>query len=178
MAEDPKDPKDPGNTGNPNGTPPGNPDPNVVALQQKLSQKDIELKEAQSKLDDALKNAKSNNAESNQEVVALTQTVKELTEKLTAVTTEMELKKISEKYPDILPELLLGKSEAERDLLVKKQQELNQARIGKMPSLHTPEYHDVVEVDKAIEDLKKDTSLTTEQKMQKLRELKNIRNEF
>lgn len=175
MAEDPKGPTGP-DGGNPSGNQNGNPDPNVVALQQKLSEKDVLLKKAEAELAEARKGGAKD--EGSEEVKKLTAQVEALTGQIGKLTGAAERERLKGLYPDIVPELLLGKTQEEIDRLVTEQRKVMTERFGDLPSVHVPQYKDVTEVDAAMEALKADTSLSTEQKMQKLRELKLKRAEF
>lgn len=176
MATDPKDPQDP-NNGNPPGNQHGTPDPNVKALQQKLTEKDVELKKALNEIE-TLKKGSGDGEKNNAEIQRLNETVTTLTKQIGEMSTEREKEKLKAKYPDILPELLTGKTEAEQERIVKAQRDLSASRNEGAPSAHAPQYKDASEVDKAMDAVKADRSLTTEEKMAKMRELKLRRQEF
>lgn len=175
MAEEPKGPTGP-KDGNPGGNPSGNPDANIKALQQKLSEKDVELKKAQADLEAAKKS--SDNGGKLEEIQKLNETVATLSKQIGEIGAEREREKLATKYPDILPELLVGKTEADQERIVKAQRDLIASRNEGAPSAHAPQYKDASEIDKAMEAVKADRSITTEEKMAKLRELKLRRSEF
>lgn len=176
MGQDPKDPKDPEH-GTPPGTPPGNPDPNVRALQQKLTEKDKEMKSLQTKIEELEKKG-SGDHESQRQIAELTATVKTLTEEIGKVTTDRKREELRQKYPDILPELLIGKSDEEVESLVKRQRETMESRYERRPSAHEPQFKDRQEVDTEIERVKGDRTIDTDAKLLKVRELERRKQEL
>lgn len=177
MGQDPQDPQDPAKPGNPGGNPGGNPDPNVIALQQKLTEKDRELKAAQAKLEE-LEKPKPGSDQNANAVAELQKTISELTGTIGTMTSEREKERLAKAYPDIVPDLLLGKSQEEIERLVKAQRETIDRNYQRLPSAHAPVFADRGEVEKEIEAVKVNKALSTDEKLQKIRELKTLRDEF
>lgn len=178
MGQDPKGPQDPPKDGNPSGNPAGNPDPNVVALQQKLTERDKELKAALARVEELDKSRNAGSDETRKELEAMRKTIEKLTGTISSMETDKERERLKDAYPDIVPELLIGKSKDEIEKLVKAQRDTIAKNYQRLPSAHEPVFADRSEVEKAIESVKGDKSLSTDQKLQKIRELKEARDEF
>lgn len=174
---DPKDPKDPANSGNPDGNQKGTPDPNVVALQQKLSEKDVELKTMQAKMAE-LEKSKQGDEGTNKVLSEMSETVKTLTATISKMESDKQREVLKVAYPDIHPDLLLGKTTEEVERLVKEQRETISKNYTLLPSAHAPKYSSRAEIEKEIEALKSDPNLTTEQRLMKARDLKIAIEEF
>lgn len=143
---------------------------NVKALQQKLTINDEATKKLQGELEE-LKKAKETPGK-NEEIENLTKKIEEMTEQIGNLNTEKAKERLQAKYPDIVPELLLGRNEEEIELIVKKQREMTEKNYDRKPSVHEPKYTERSDFDKAVQDVKEDRSLDTDQKLQKVRELK------
>jgi len=174
MGKDPKDPEDP-EKGNPPGNPTGNPDPNVQALQKKLTEKDRLLKETQERLEKLEQEKGKKTEEEKSEIQKLTDTVATLTGQITTINTESEKAKLAEKFPDILPDFLIGRSTEEQELIVEKQRKKIMENYDEKPSAHAPTFSNRGEVDEEMKKIVEDPSLKTEVKMVRIRELKKIK---
>jgi len=147
---------------------------NIKALQQKLSEKDQATKSALEKIAELEKKGTGDN-EAVKQIQALTDTVKSLTDQVGNINTEKQKEDLAKAYPDILPDLLLGKSAEEREIIVTKQRELITKSYDEKPSAHAPIYKDTNAIDEAISRIKEDKSLDTESKFVKIGELKQER---
>lgn len=174
MVPDPNAP-DGSDNGQPDGKQNGNPDPNVQALQKKLTQKDRLLKDTQEKLDKFVEEKGKKTEEEKSEIQKLTDTVKALTSQIESINVESEKAKLAEKFPDILPEFLIGRSTEEQELIVEKQRKKIMENYDEKPSAHAPAFTSRGEVEKEMKKIVENTSLKTEDKMVKIRELKQIR---
>lgn len=150
---------------------------NVKALQQKLSEKDLEVKKILTEIEE-LKQKGSQDSEADKKIEALSGTVKELTGQIGQLNTEKQKEDLAKKYPDMLPDLLLGKSPEEAEIIVNKQRAITMKSYDEKPSAHAPIYKDRNEVEEAIERVKKDPKMSTTDKMTKVRELKERINEI
>lgn len=173
---DPKDPKDPAH-GNPPGNPPGNPDPNIAALQRKLSEKDVELKAAQDKLA-TLERSGTQDDETKRLLGEMSETVKTLTGTISKMESDKERERLRSAYPDIVPELLLGKTQEDIERLVTAQRETIEKNYVRQPSAHAPTYNSREEVDAEIKKIEEDKTTPMPTKFARLRELKIKRDEF
>ena len=174
---DPKDPKDPENPGNPGGNPPGNPDPNIVALQQKLSERTLELKKAQEALAEASK-AKGNTDETSAAITLMGETIKKLSDTITKMEDEKHREELRAKYPDIVPELLIGRNNEDIERLVEAQRKNIEKEYVRQPSAHAPKFATKAEVEQEITRLEGDKTIPVIEKFAKLRALKEERDEF
>lgn len=150
---------------------------NIKALQQKLTEKDLETKKILAEIEE-LKKKGSENSEAEKKIEILTKSVETLTAQIGNLNTDKRKEELSKKYPDILPDLLLGKSDEEVEIIVNKQREITMKNYDEKPSDHEPIYADRDAVDKELARVKEDNTLTTEAKLQKVRELKLRREEF
>lgn len=143
---------------------------NIKALQQKLTERDLEVKNALAELEKA-----KGSHQDDDKVKALEEQIKTLTDSLGELSKETKLAKIAEKYPDIAPELLLGKSDEEMEIIANKQKAIVEKNYVTRASSHAPVYSDVNEIDKEMERVKADKTISTETKFQKLGELKEAK---
>lgn len=171
MAKDPKAPPD-SDEDNPDGKQKGNPDPNVQALQQKLTEKDRLLKVALEQIEEIKKSKDKDTEATKSEVEKLTDTVKTLTDGIEKINSENRKKELAAKFPDILPDFLLGKTDEEAEIIAAKQREITKQNYDEKPSAHGPMFTSMADADKAIEAVKMNPSLKVEQKIQKIREIK------
>lgn len=174
---DPKDTPDPSKNGNPPANPPGNPDPNIVALQKKLSEKDVELKAAQEKIAAAEKAGQATD-ETTRALTAMSEEVKKLGGTIAQMESDKERERLRGAYPDIVPELLLGKTHEEIERLVVAQRETIEKNYVRQPSAHAPQFASRAAVEAEITRLETDNTIPIATKFAKLRELKIERDEF
>jgi chromosome segregation ATPase len=146
---------------------------NIKALQRKLSEKDNAMKDLQKKLDEL--EGKKN--EGKNEIETLRDELSKMNETISSLKTEREKETLSQKYPDILPEFLVGKTEDEIELIVKRQREKNKELYGEIP-VNSPQFENSDEVQKEIDEVRKNKALTTEEKIAKIGELKELKNSF
>lgn len=112
----------------------------IKALQRKLSEKDIEINKLKSK------------TEGESTVISeLTSQIESLSESLNSLINENSIKELSLKYPDITPELLVGKKQEEIEKIVKSQRELNRKNYGDSSKFTIPTYETKKQIDQAKE---------------------------
>lgn len=150
---------------------------NVKALQKKLSEKDLAVKEVQDKIAELEKKG-SGDSEAIKQISELTEQVKSLTGQIGAINTDKQREELAKQYPDILPDLLIGKSPEEAEVIVNKQREITMRNYEQKPSSHSPVYKDRNEIDAEVERVQKDPKLSTTDKMTKVRELKLRKDEI
>lgn len=149
-----------------------NRDKNVSALHAKLSERDRQLKDAQAELE----KLKGGEGSALAAVVESMRTeVKELTAQLTAVQREKREKALGEKYPDILPELLIDKDDAAIDKIVEAQRARNKQIYGDSRYFSAPAYGTAAEVDAAIEKVQKDPNMSGVQKSVEVMRLTRVK---
>jgi hypothetical protein len=86
--------------------------------------------------------------------------------------TEKEKEALAKTYPDILPEILVGRSAEEKELIVAKQRKLTADNFASRPSDHEPIYKDRASAQEEMERIKTDKTLSTDEKLRKIREVK------
>lgn len=128
---------------------------NIKNLQKVISQKDLEIQELKSKLDNNLNSL--NKLEELQNIVANLENDKKINE-------------LKNQYPDILPELLLGKTEDEINHIVSKQRELTQDQLKK--SYYSDINYSESEINDQIELIKKDKKISQQDKISAIFKLK------
>ena len=148
---------------------------NIKNLQKKLTEKDLEVKKKEEELK-AKKKPEEKKSKEDEKMNEMNETIKNLDKTIKEIKTKDEKAELSQKFPDILPDLLLGKNEEEQEVIVKKQRDLMEKEHGEFPSAHGQIYKNENEIDKAIEKVKENKSLETEEKLVQIRQLKNEKN--
>lgn len=148
---------------------------NIKELQRKLTDKDKATKELTSKIEEL---SKSSNDDDIKEIKALTETVEKLSGEISQITTAKRTEELRDKYPDIAPALLLGKSDEEIETLVNSQREINEQKYQSSPSDHVPSYESVNEIDEEIKRVHEDKNISTDEKFKRVRELKLAKENF
>lgn len=151
----------------------GKADENIKAMQRLLTEKDKEIKALADKLDKQKPDEKQPD-----QIALLTKQIETLTASITQITTDKTRESLRVKYPDVVPELLIGKTDEQIESLVAQQRAITQTRIDNAPSNHRPVFSSVDEITKEIDRVKTDKTLSTDAKLQKVRELKNQADEF
>lgn len=77
----------------------------------------MELKKVQSELEKVQNNSTGNSNETAQQIAEMHKTISVLTEGINTLKVTREREVLIKEYPDILPELLLGKTEEEQKSL-------------------------------------------------------------
>lgn len=173
---DPKDPKDP-TPGNPNGNQKGNPDPNVIALQQKLTEKDREFRALQDKLAMLEKNG-TGESETKKMLADMGETIKTLGSTISNMEKDKERERLRSQYPDIVPDMIIGRTPEEIERLVKEQRDTIEKNYVRQPSAHAPQYASRSEIETEMEKINADKTIPIATKFQKIRDLKIQRDEF
>lgn len=156
----------------------GNPE-DFKALQQIISKKDVDFRKTKARLEE-LKSKKPKKDDDDEGEVSKLK--KELGEKLDKVNKKLgkidkanEVAKLVKDYPDILPELLIGKDEEQVKAVVEKQRAINKKLYGDSQKFVQPTYTDVDEVDKEIDAIKEDTSISGEKSAVKTLQLGRVK---
>lgn len=164
------DPKDPDN-GNPPVIDLDNPKPeDIKNLQKALSDKDVKLKDAEKiisdakqiadkKRDDDDKKKKDDDEKKKSDVEKLGDEIKTLRNEIGNFNIEKKKGELEKEYPDILPELLVGKTDEQIKAVVEKQREMNKKNYGDSRGFLKPKYESADDVEKEIEETKKNKSL-------------------
>ena len=153
---------------------------NVKALQAKLSEKDLAMKKVQEQIAELEKKGPSDSevTKTTKQISELTEQVKSLTGQIETINTDRKREELAKQYPDILPDLLIGKSPEEAEVIVNKQRKITMQNYDQKPSSHSPVYKDRNEIDAEVKRVQKDPKLSTVDKMTKVRELKLKKDEI
>ena len=166
LVNDPKDPN-----GNPPEIDPDNPKPeDIKNLQSLLSKRDVELKESQKKViefeltdkkkkEEKEKEANAKKSESDLRIEKMNSKIENLSGEIKEYNNQKRSDKLAKEYPDILPELLVGKSDEQIEKIVEKQRAKNKELYGDSNFFIKPKYENAGDVQKEIDDVKKDKNL-------------------
>ena len=157
----------------------GNPE-DFKNLQKLISKKDVDFrktKEALEKLKSNKPDNKDDKKETEFEKISkdLKTKLDDVTKKLEKIDQASEITKLQKEYPDILPELLVGKDEEQIKATVEKQRVMNKKIYGDSKHFSAPTYDDVKDVDKEIDEIKADKSLSSEKQAVKIMQLGRIK---
>ena len=149
---DPKDPK----IGDPSDPKAGNPSSDDLKnLQRKLSDKDLKLKEAEkneAKAKEDLENEKKKQddkrSDDEKKFDGLEKTIEGLTSEVKKVNDDKKTVELKKQYPDILPKLLLGKTDEEIKEIAKDQRAIAKKLYGDASAFVQPTYADEGAIDK------------------------------
>ena len=132
-------------------------------LQKTLSLKDVDLNKAQELLKKATEKNDGKKSEADKAMDKMSKTISDLSETIKSMESTQESERLAKEYPDILPELLAGKNPDEITKIVDKQREVTKKLYGDSQRFAPPDFSSEADVDKAIEDVKSDDSISPEQ---------------
>lgn len=159
----------------------GNPE-DIKNLQKIISQKDVDLKKVATdfeKLKTDLKTKKDEDkSELEKKFGELSENFKTLTDQVVKINKDNEIADLKKAYPDILPEVLVGKTDEEKKTIVDSQRAMNKKNYGDSQHFKQPTYSDVSEIEAEIESVKADKSITGEQAAVKVLHLKREKENF
>lgn len=150
---------------------PENPKPeDVKNLQKALSDRDVKLKDAEKIIADAKKleddkkveeekEKKEKDDREKSEVEKLSGEIESMRKEIGNFNVEKKKSELEKEYPDILPELLIGKTDEQIKTVVEKQRGMNKKNYGDSKGFLKPKYESADDIEKEIEETKKDTSL-------------------
>jgi len=167
------------NPDDPSGDPPeidlDNPKPeDIKNLQKALSEKDVLFKKALADIDEfkkakeadeieKKKKADEKKSESELEIEKMRMDMKTMSDTLKTFNDDKRKDSLEKKYPDIMPELLVGKTDEQVEKIVEKQRVKNKEIYGDSKFFIKPRYENEDDIDKEIEEVKKDKSLRGDQ---------------
>ena len=175
---EPDDPK-----GNPPAIDPDNPKPeDVKNLQKALSEKDVLFKKALSDIEgfkktkeeeeiEKKKKADEKKTETELAMEKMQSDMKKMSDTLKVYNDSKRKDELKEEYPDILPDLLVGKTDEQIEKIVEKQREMNVKNYGDSKFFIKPKYESEDDIDKEIEAVKKDKSMRGDQGAIKIMQL-------
>ena len=157
----------------------GNPE-DFKNLQKILTKKDVDFQKTKTALEKLKSNKpdkKDDKEESEFEKLSkdLKTKLDDVTKKLEKIDQASETAKLQKEYPDILPELLAGKDEEQIKATVEKQRAMNKKIYGDSKHFSAPTYDDVKDVDKEIDEIKADKTISSEKQAVKIMQLGRVR---
>ena len=183
-----------GDSGDSNDNPPkidpDNPKPeDVKNLQKLLSERDVKLKDAEKIIADAKKletektekeekEKKEKEDKEKSEIELLKDEIKEMRGEIGNFNTEKKKESLAKEYPDIEPDLLVGKTDEQIKDVVEKQRERSKKLYGDSKGFIKPKYESVDDIDKEIELVKNDKTQRGDQGALKIMNLKREKAEF
>lgn len=168
------DPKEPPK-GDPSVIDSDNPTPeDIKNLQKALSEKDVKLKQLESDLknlkdaeqkraDEEKKKQDEKKTEAEKEMEKMRADMKTMSDTLKVFNESKRKDDLKEKYPDIEPDLLVGKTDEQAEKVVEKQREMNKKNYGDSKFFIKPEYESEEDVQQEIDKVKKDETLRGDQ---------------
>ena len=165
---DPPEPPKKGEPKDPPGNPPGNPptEEDIKNLQTLISDKDTKLQDALSKIAVFEKGVKDKGDKKTKDekntLEQLHELVKEMTDELTVMREDKQRADLQSAYPDIVPDILLGKTKEEQKKIVDAQRKLSERLYGDSAKFTQPTYASEDDVDKELEAVKKDEKISGE----------------
>ena len=176
MPEIKKGSDEPGDSNdNPPAIDPDNPKPeDIKNLQKLLSDRDVELKNAlalnqknsddQKKLEaDKKKKADEKKSESELEMQKLRDDMKAMSDVIGQFNIDKKKAELAEEYPDIMPELIVGKTDEQIEKNVEKQRAKNKEMYGDSKFFIKPKYESADDVQIEIDKIKEDKTLRGDQ---------------
>lgn len=125
-------------------------------LQQTLSAKDVDMKKLADDLKIAQESRSGSQTENDKKISELSESVKKLTETITVMHTQQESENLVKLYPDILPDLLIGKTKEQAESVVARQRDINKKLYGDSNRFAPPDYSSEAEIDEKVESVKAD----------------------
>lgn len=158
----------------------GNPE-DFKNLQKIISQKDNDFrktKEALEKLKSKKPKDEKKESESDKIIKSLNEKLDGVNKKLEKIDQANEVVELKKNYPDIMPELLIGKDEEAQKSIVERQRVMNKKMYGDSRHFTQPAYNDVDEIQKELEEVKEDKSISGEKSAVKVLQLSRVKENF
>lgn len=151
---------------NPNGNPTNE---DIKNLQKIVSEKDVKLQDALSKIAKIEKDSKDDpNSKESDVLKQLHETIKTMSDDLNTMRTDKERADLQKLYPDIMPDVLIGKDKETQQKIVDEQRRISKKLYGDSAKFVQPTYENSDEVDKEIDAVKKDDKLSGENAARKV----------
>lgn len=132
-------------------------------LQQSLSAKDLDLKNLQDQIKELTAKKDENLSASEKMIADLKTSVETLTTTISTMKSEQDTARLASQYPDILPELLIGKSPDEVEKIVDRQREINKKLYGDSRQFIKPDYSTEAEIEARKKEIMADKTKSGEQ---------------
>jgi len=142
----------------------------IEILKTRLSERGVKLKNASDKIAEFEKaklaeekerkeKEKEKGDKEKTEVEKLSEELKSVRKEINNFNTEKKKSELEKEFPDILPELLVGKTDEQIKAVVEKQREMNKKNYGDSKGFLKPKYESVDDIEKEIEEVKKNKNL-------------------
>lgn len=141
-------------------------------LQKKLSEKDLEIKKITDK-------QKKGSSEFDLKIKEMSETIIKMTSMLENVEKRAKIENLSKKYPDILPDLLVDKTDEEIEQIVDKQRLINKKLYSDSQFYNVKDtFSSEEDIDEAIEKVKTDKSKSGENSAVEILKINRQRENF
>lgn len=130
---------------------------NIKGLQKVISEKDLEIKKLGGKKDpsDPI-DPKNPKGPDDAVVEKLLEKIDGLQGQIVSLVQQNQTKEFGEKYPDILPELLVGKTPEEAEAIATRQRTINKKLYGDSARFKAPLFEKEADIDEKLEEIKND----------------------
>ena len=125
-------------------------------LQKTVGLKDVELKKALGEIEKVNKKNDDKKSDSQKALDKMSETISTLEKTIGTMNSAQETERLTKEYPDILPELLAGKTKDEIEAVVDRQRAINKKLYGDSNKFAPPDYSNEADIDEAIESVKGD----------------------
>ena len=151
-------------------------------LQKIISKKDVDFRKTKEALEKLKSNKPKEDDEKETEIEKLSKELKnkidEVDKKIGKINRQSELQALKKQYPDIVPELLAGKNEADIKSTVESQRVINKKLYGDSKHYVQPDYTDVKDIDEKIDEAKNDKSISADKQAVKIMQLTRAKENF
>jgi flagellar biosynthesis component FlhA len=145
------------------------------ALQQKLTEKDVDLKKLASEVE-TLKGGKKD--KDNPELSQILETVKNLNDQIANMNRDKKIESLKKQYPDISPELLVDLPDEKIENVVSSQREVAKKHFKGADVFLQPQYDSVDAVESAINEIKANPKMSGTQKAAEVMRLNRLKTQF
>lgn len=159
----------------------GNPE-DFKNLQKILTKKDVDFNKTKAALEKLKSNKPIENDNKETEIEKLSKELKikidEVDKKISTINKQSELQALKKQYPDIVPELLAGKNEADIKSTVESQRVINKKLYGDSKQFIQPDYTDLKDIDEKIDEVKADRSISADKQAVEIMKLTRAKENF
>ena len=159
----------------------GNPE-DIKNLQKLLTKKDVDFRKTKEALEKLKSNEPNKDDKKETEIEKLSKELKnkidEVDKKISTINQQSELQALKKQYPDIVPELLAGKDEADIKSTVESQRVINKKLYGDSKQFTQPDYSDVKDIDAKIDEVKADKSMSANKQAVEVMKLNRAKENF
>ena len=147
-------------------------------LQKVLSEKDVNLDKLKKEFEGLKKKGDDKRSDTEKQLGKMGETIDNLTKTIKTMNDAQETERLTKEYPDIMPELLQGKTKDEVTAIVDKQRLLSKKLYGDSQHFKPADYSSEADVDKAIENVKEDKTENGENSAVKILNLERTKDKL